>query len=383
MGRKVLVSLVSKQTIPNIEFINEFREKIDCYLFISTDFMENSKMDRTNCILKGAKLQKDESEIIIVKEDSINDIEKKLNKLSKDDKYIVNLTGGTKIMSIATYNYFNSQNADIYYKPIRTNQILSVKDESLVKNIQSKISVLDYLTSYGIDINKKTDFKKFIDIEITNSIFYKFLKGQFNFKIIEKLRTKYRPKKKNFKIYNIEQTENEQLRIDGLANFISELGFTDKTNEDSIIAKKEINYLTGGWFEEYTYNYFKEKLELENSEIELGVHLKKSENVLDNDLDVVFTYNNILYVVECKTAMALKGKVSTSLFNETIYKASALRAKFGLTVKNILFTLSNMTNPEIDYIERAAAMNIQLYDRKFFIDISKLDELINLIKKTY
>ncbi len=383
MKKKVLVSLVSAQTIPNIEFINEFKNEIDSYLFISTEFMESSKMNRTNCILEGADIIKSEYQIIIVKEDSVSDIEFKLANINNSDKYIVNLTGGTKMMSIATYNFFSKENAEIYYKPIRTNQIISVKDDSVFKEINNRIGVIDYLKSYGIAINRKTDFADFTNQEITKKIFNVFLKGKINYKTIERLRTKYRSKKAKYTIYDIEQTEDEELRIKELSIFLEKLGFENKTKEDAVITKKEIVYLTGGWFEEFIYFYFKEQLSLNNYDIELGVHLKKSETVLDNDLDVVFTYNNILYVIECKTAMALNEKVSTSLFNETIYKASALRAKFGLTVKNMLITLSNMTHPNIDYNERASAMNIMLYDRKYFIDMSKLNNLINLIKNTY
>lgn len=378
--RKVLVCLVSDQTIPNVEFIKEFQNEIDSYLFITTEYMESPSKDRTKYILEGASLSNIKPQTIIVKEDSLDDISTKLSDLDDKDEYIVNLTGGTKMMSIAVYNYFQKKKSRIYYKPIRTNKIISVNDCTTYKEIKTKISVNHYLKSYGVESNSKQSFE---ERRITNTLYEKYLNGSLNFGIVEKLRVKYRNKRKRYTISDIENDLDEERRISGLADFLDDLGFLDKKKEDAIITKDEIAFLTGGWFEELCYWYFKEELELNDDAIQLGVQLKKSTYVLDNDLDVVFVYNNNLYVIECKTAMALKGKVSTALFNETIYKASALRAKFGLSVKNLLLTLSSMEHPQIDYTDRASVMNISLYGRKYFNDGIKLDELLSKIKTGY
>ena len=381
MAKKTLVSLVSDQTIPNVEFIKEFGSEIDSYVFITTEYMESAKQFRTNCILAAAHLLDVDEKRIVVKEDSLSDIHSKLkNELNDSDEYIVNLTGGTKIMSIAVYNYFKKKNAKIYYKAIRTNKIISVDDDTVYKDISTKIYVTDYLLGYGV---KSKSAKSFENIEITNKIFSDFINGDIDYGIIELLRVNYRSKKKKYKISNIINEGNSKKQIPKLREFLLNLGYKDKKLKDAIITNKEIDYLTGGWFEELCYFYFKEKLNLDEDAIQLGVKLEKSDNVLDNDLDVVFVYNNNIYVIECKTAMAYNGKVSTKLFNETIYKASALRAKFGLTVKNFLLTLSTMQHSNIDYTERAKVMNIDLYGRKYFDEGIKLDELISTIRKTY
>jgi hypothetical protein len=378
---KVLVSLVSEQTIPNVEFIKEHKNHFDRFLFITTEFMEKPGKTRTICILNGANISEVEPEIIKVKEDSISDIFRQLDlKINKEDDFIINLTGGTKMMSLAVYLYFKDITEKIYYKPIRSDLIRSVSNDEIYKAVKTQITVFDYLNSYGVKSKAKSEFQK---SNITIEIFNSYLEGSIDFNIIELLRINYRSNKDIYRIKSIEQTFDDGLRIENLAEFMNHLGFNNKTDEDSIITKEEINFLTGGWYEEFTYNLIKEKLGLDDEHIKLGVNLEKSDYVLNNDLDVVFTFNNNLYVVECKTAMSINEKISTSLFNETIYKASALRAKFGLNVKNLLFTLSNMTHPNIDYVDRAKVMNIDLYERKFFIDLSKLNDLFENIKKTF
>ncbi len=381
MARKVLVSLVSDQTIPNVELIKEFESEIESYVFITTEYMESEKKDRTNCIITAAHLKGVDEKRIVVIEDSITDIEGKLtSNMPSEKQYIVNLTGGTKIMSIAVFNFFQKKNAKIYYKPIRTNKILSVEDDSIFRKITTKIHVKDYLLSYGV---KSKSAKSFEIREITQKIFDDFVSGNIDYKVIENLRVSYRSKRNKYSISTIENDEREGYQISSLGAFMVNLGFVGKEKSDAVITKHEIAYLTGGWYEELCYFYFKEQLSLGDDDIQLGVKLEKSDYVLDNDLDVVFIFNNNIYVVECKTAMSKNGKVSTALFNETIYKSSALRAKFGLTVNNMLLTLSSMAHKNIDYAERAKVMNIELFGRKYFNGKIDLGELVERIKNTY
>jgi len=380
MNKKVLVSLVSDQTIPNIEFIKEFQDKVDCYVFITTEFMESEQKARTNCILAGANIPNVNITRVIVRDDSMSDINAKLLNLDKSDAFVVNLTGGTKMMSIATYDFFRDKNARIYYKPIRSNKIISIEDDSIFKEINTKLTVNDYLLSYGVESTSATSFE---DKKITKKMFDGFIDGSLDFRLIETLRVYYRNRKPRYTISNIEHNTKDEKRIENLSEFLLSVGFCEKDEPGAVITKNEIAFLTGGWYEEMCFYYFKDKLVLSDGAIQLGVKLKKSENVLDNDLDVVFVYNNNLYVVECKTAMSTNGKVSTALFNETIYKASALRAKFGLSVKNLLLTLSTMEHKTIDYEDRARVMNISLFGRKYFDGKIELDDLICRIKSTY
>ena len=64
----------------------------------------------------------------------------------------------------------------------------------------------------------------------------------------------------------------------------------------------------------------------------------------NNELDVVFIKANTLFVVECKTGVA-----SDHMFNEIVYKASALKESFlGPSSHSYIFTLKN------DYDHRLA-----------------------------
>jgi len=112
---KVLVTLVSEQTIPNVEFIREMEDQVDRFLFISTERME--KVGNRQWILDTVKLDQEKVlDPLIVDAFSFEDIEEKLiQAVNDEDTYIVNLTGGTKIMSLAVYEFFKTLRSEMFY----------------------------------------------------------------------------------------------------------------------------------------------------------------------------------------------------------------------------------------------------------------------------
>ena len=106
--KKILVNLISDQTIPNVEFIKDFGSKVDAYLFITSQSMENRGIRAwitDTCRIPKEKIL----EPVLVNEFSFKDIETKLNeRVNDEDEYYLNLTGGTKIMVIAVFEFFKN-----------------------------------------------------------------------------------------------------------------------------------------------------------------------------------------------------------------------------------------------------------------------------------
>jgi len=374
MMSNVFVSLISDQTIPNVLFIKEIeseRRDIRLYLFISTDTME--KKGKTNSVIQGGHINnsKIKTEVIKVIEDSIEDINSKLEdfaqeKLSDEDNFIVNLTGGTKIMSIGVHNFFKERKSTIYYLPIGKNiykQIFpSLKQRE--RKLNFRIALKDYLISYGIDIKSRDMNETLKDKEYTEHFFSAFLNNEINMKVIGELR-KWRNKKR--------------IQLEGeTRSFLENIKFS--TEKEGFLNKKEINYLTGGWFEEYGYNLIREHIQLNNDKIGLNVQISHAGT--QNEFDVMFVHENILYVIECKTALK---DGERNLLNDTLYKLSALKKDFGLIVRGYLFTLDkNLRDADgrikNDYQNRAALLGVRLVDGAILSDEKKLEEIFNRIK---
>jgi hypothetical protein len=206
--------------------------------------------------------------------------------------------------------------------------------------------------------------------EHTNNLFYSFVNNKLRNDLVLLLQEKYRSKvKKKVCIHEMEKGYE-------LDNMVKEIGFL--LQEKGYLYKHKIQYLTGGWFEEYIYNRISKSLKPQD--IKLNVQISYEEKT-QNELDVVFTYENKLFVVECKTGLCVdpENKTSNDLFINTVYKSTAIKevTLFGLSTQAFIFSLSEDQPKSV----ADKAMKIKYYDRSFFIDDKKFEELIAEIKR--
>src|SRR5512133_724597 len=105
---RIMVIPISEQTIPNFLFIKTF-EPADRYYFISTDKMEDSTTgNRREWIIQIARINPAQCDMVKVNPESMQDVTNSLNHFEWGcyQEIIVNLTGGTKMMSLAVYEFF-------------------------------------------------------------------------------------------------------------------------------------------------------------------------------------------------------------------------------------------------------------------------------------
>ena len=154
------------------------------------------------------------------------------------------------------------------------------------------------------------------------------------FEALEQLRLVYRGMRKPMSIHDITFGRgNRRYAVPGLPALLNAIGFAPQ--EKDMLQPYEVDYLTGGWFEEYVY-YTLLRL-VSPQQIAIGVRIARPGTQHNNELDVVFIKANTLFVVECKTGVA-----SDHMFNEIVYKASALKESFlGPSCHSYIFTLKN------------------------------------------
>jgi hypothetical protein len=373
MPRTILVSLISDQAIPNVLFIKD-HPKADLYVFISTVQMEQKGVVKH--IIKACKEEVGNHQTILIEEDSLIDFEKIINielESQDDDHYLVNITGGTKMMSLGAYNFFTKIGAsDIYYLPIGKShfrQIFPLK-KNKIKEIQFRINLLDYLEANGVAVQPKAFSQKNYLIrskEQNEKIMEAFL-GELNFPI-KKMAEYFRSNK-------LRDTKNTFITEEILHEMepIIQAGFISGSSEK--FTREETNYLTGDWFEEYTYSLISDTLGKREEEIGKGVRVTRGEKT-SNEFDVMFTHENALYVIECKTDVAddEEGKLS-QLFTNTLYKASTLKKDFGLFVKYYLFSVNDFSRLSQEQQDRARVLDIKLVGTEILGNPEKLREYI-------
>lgn len=370
---RTIVSIISEQIIPNYLFIKERFQHGDKLIFISSKKFET----RHERIVNTLALNLPEVKNIVLPNEGDEENWTSMNnaicpELSDKEEYIVNLTCGTKYMALAIERLFSKYNSRFYYIPYPKNVIIGFNSDEGLCPIKFRISIREYMQLHGIRTKEKSITQS---KEYTQDFYTLFINNSFSQKeweIIDKLRA-YR--NKDIDINKIEECEGSEKRpsIPGLANFIRHICFP--VSKEGLLHHHEIQYITGGWFEEYTYTIINNGLS--PNDIRIGVEIIGTEYTNQNDLDVVFVKGNKLFVIECKTGVGKE-----SLFKEIVYKATALKeVLFGLSANSYIFSLT----PENEKLTKTARnMGIQYCDRTYFENNEKTESLLNSInRKSY
>ena len=320
---KILVSIISEHLIPNYHLYQHFKNEIDRNIFISSKKMEKAGYSENLKTLVSPDIKTD---IIIL--NNGNDFESISNDLNSsdiftpDNEYIVNITGGTKLISLAVFNHFKTLNSEFYYVAIGTNscQKFHPKQEQPIR-FKHKISLSEYMRLYGYYIETDNSLQK--DEAQTKRLFNSV-------------------KQKNFNSLSVAPVRD---------------AFTDSF---ALTAPSEKEYYTGGWFEEYLFITVKQLLNLEDSQIGLNVKVKRNPTRPnnDNEFDIMFVNNNRLYVIECKSSIGKKKEHKKNL-ESFLYKLAAEIKDMGLQVTPMLaVTAKAEVHPSIR--NRAELLNIHL-----------------------
>ena len=371
MTDSLIIILVSDQTVQNVQFLKwYFRSNLQTIdlLFVSTDKMEEKQ--KSYCIQNALDYTAkyiNESKTICVKENSLSDVKEKLSKITgswQHKNYIVNITGGTKIMSLAAYEFFSTfDNSRIFYQPIAKDleQIFPEQKEFEVKEL---LTLEEYMKAYGISF--RYDNECLMNYDFNKTIYEKIIKdNRESLKPIVAMQNNSYFKNIFKRKDSVDFTqipdekfvtpEGNKIEKSTVLETLSNFPFDLKA-----ITHAQLKYITGGWFEEFVYQKIKDELKLSDQNIALNVNIEKQGD--KNELDVAYLdSNNKLHVIECKSFV--DGKEGKKVLDDALYKLQAImKTKFGLNAVPHLYTQSNIG--EGSALNRAKEFGIQIVDGK-------------------
>lgn len=344
----ILVSIISDQSLPNYLFIKEFQQEADMFLFISSKQMEGK--NKSAVLYETADIPKDKRRKISVDENELYLIQKKLDKLGwkndLDKKFLVNITGGTKLMSNAVFNYFKNLNSRFFYVPFGHNAYQELLPEQAVQKKQFKyqISLHEYLSIYGIS-------------------------------------------------YAVKETVIPKAVCEHVFNLYQPSGF-DKSSFPYNYLRREgyeaINNSIGTWFESLMYHRIRESLNLPEHQIGLNLELfdaKENDSIFqhDNEIDIAFVRNNRIHIIEAKSSIGKKRLNVSNLYHH-FYKLAAVNKRFGLASRAFVISLTDIYTANQNRLEninkRCKILNLQApLDRSDIVNKKIFEQKLNQITK--
>jgi hypothetical protein len=339
---KTIVNIIDKSNpLPAYLFTKEYYEKGDDLLFISTQ----EEADSIQRLANSLEIEETLVKRIIVKRYQDNLLYERIcrtikDQLSQEKQYYLNLAGGNRYMTLSVQHVFEEFNTLFFYTQTRENQIVKTifdnsiyDDDDEVFPIRHRMTLKEYFSLYGLESDLDQPRKMVKETAFSQHLFTMFSQNMLargDYQVMEALREKYR----NWKFLIVSQVENPDkdymTAIPSLNKFLDFIGFVPERRGS--LQSYEIEYLTGGWFEEYVYALIKEVLQPDD--IAMGVHISNGVIKHNNELDVCFIKANKLFVIECKT-----GVTNESLFNEIVYKVCALKEVLLGTSNSYIFSL--------------------------------------------
>lgn len=413
---KIMVCLISDQHVPNLLTVHKVMP--DLLILIVTPDM-NRKNAASNFldaldIGKLSDYQKEDRCKIIPLEDensipsTIKVFECITSKYPKAE-WFINITGGTKLMSIAAFEFFKDRsNCTMLYVPIYdqtkalkftgikhpnpVDEEISVARLKAILNVNGvetfdldhEVSIGQFLAGYGFELVKgvsEVNEKLALEWFETSAC---LVANHKNKDVNDFLRhfTEISSKRNGRKNgLNFQESDRIDLKDRDLIENLTEI-FPSISIEDSKITghlnAMEVEFLTGGWLEVFVWALLSEHsddLGIRDVHLNLEIGSKGSiEPRPKNEWDVTFMQGQSLCFIECKTGNQKKKKGE-----DILYKVEAIKKHLGaLRVKSYLATTSSIViDKDTGEIHKHLATRSALYNCKI-IDGDRLQMIAEM-----
>jgi len=343
--KQIHVCLVSDQPIPNLiplKITGLSPEKV--ILLVSPD--KKIQADRIEGVIKSWKIDTERHPISPFDLESGRDTCLDILTRIEDKEVILNVTGGTKIMALAAFEVFREMKRPILYIDTQNREIQRIHHTSEKLAFESVLKIKPYLASYGQKIfAEDTDEQR---VSGHSSVISMFLRDINKYERAIGIMNKYAAPLRNVRTFPFEvEIDKHDLSKpyfeDVLVLLQKQNVIKYKDNKIIFSHYHDVNFVSGGWLEEYVYSVVKK---ITPDDIKMGVRVEwdqKGPEPPTNEYDVIFTMKNRLYIIECKTKR-FEGEDREPTSADPIYKLDSLRdAAGGLFGKGMLVSYRKLT----------------------------------------
>jgi len=299
------IILVSDQAIPNVIPIADPNIAPKKVTLCVTDAMT----EKAALLKKFFETRKIQTEIYSLGDayDYTNLQEKFFNlavkRESGKDNIAVNVTGGTKVLTLAAMMSFGD--FDCFYVVPEKNHIIMLNPGTVAEiyPIAESLKIEDFLGIYGYNV---VEIERNITITQAQSKFFEFLISNYKtyhgyIRIINALASQAA---ENGVLYAKPSPYPPDLQV--VLDKLQACGAVVSHSAEKVLFNKPsgLEFCNGIWFEYYMYlQLARLKNELPLQDLARSVMFKRtSDPNVKNEMDIVFLYKNSLFYIECKTS---------------------------------------------------------------------------------
>lgn len=326
---KILLCLLSDQHVPNLLSVRHFQPHRLVLLesagmkekHAAANFLEAVQLDGSDYSDRcDTLLLKDENHL-----DVIRPCLQQAFAQQPDAQWVVNLTGGTKPMSIASYEFFRPKQARLVYASLnRPNEFLDFSGQP-TETCSHRLTIQEFLAGYGFqfvdpleDVLEAEKSLRFLPPTAQLIVRHAAARGVLPLSE-ERRRAAHR---EGIVLEPGElRVPNEELRKAIAKAFRLRADGDDLRGRLAPLAGK---FLTGGWLEVFLWDLLKRhaaQLGLWN--VHVGLRVLHRETNSENELDVAFMHDYTLHMVECKS-----GSQRHDRDVDVLYKVDAVTRQF-------------------------------------------------------
>lgn len=295
------------------------------------------------------------------------------------DTVTLNITGGTKLMSVAAQFSAETLGWAMFYVDADTDQAIWLgQDKKLPHKLQEQLRLRHYLRSYGFTLADKPQRPQpsAAQQQLTQSLVTQVGSLEDAITTLNALAQDAENRRSLSVQLNARQLDSRSLDV-LLRDFEHADALTLKGDRIHFASEAARDFVKGGWLELHAINaVYQTTGALSIRDKAANLEVVDTVNDTRNELDIAFMAHNRLFVIECKTARIDRPqggdmRLGAPKANDTLFKLSDnCRRIGGLGTRGMLLSYRKLHEPEL---KLARALGITVVAG---VDIARLSEKI-------
>ncbi len=285
---KAMMCLVSRQAMPNLLPVLMF--KPDIVYLLSTKEEKQCAIHLKNVFHNNQITTQIISNIDAYNGDTVQEIMSKILN-QQEAEFLVNVTGGTKLMSLAAYQIANECALQALYCNTERKEILWLLPQKRSEALDANLTIEDYLLAYGYRIKEEKYEKDIAD-------FFGIFTVVNRYSLIKPLAEVFEKGRKRFADNpprGVVKSTNGEFQLE--KNFDRYILSSPQYKVSCTIQQSKFNL--GSWLEYWTYYQLRFE---QNLEAKFCVKVV-SDNGNTNEIDCIVLKDYVLYLLSCKSGV--------------------------------------------------------------------------------